>query len=86
MIRRAKESPSRALIVGTEVDILSGMQKVAPGKELIPASSIMACPDMKMITAEKVKRAIREKGPVVKVDEKVAEGARRALEKRIEIS
>lgn len=86
MIKRAKESPSKTIIVGTEVGILFRMRRIAPAKEFIPASTIMACPDMKMINVEKVKRAIRERGPVVKVDEKIAENARKALERMMEVS
>lgn len=86
MIKRVRESPSRTIIVGTEVGILYRMSKEAPDKRLIPASNIMACPDMKMITADKIRRAIERGGPVVTVERKVAERARKALERMIEVS
>jgi len=86
MIRRVRESPARTLIVGTEIGILSRMAREAPDKELIPASNFLTCPDMKMITADKVRKAIAERGPIVRVDDKVADGARRALQRMMEVS
>ncbi|HOV68687.1 MAG TPA: quinolinate synthase NadA [Methanoregulaceae archaeon] len=85
MIRRAQETDAATVIVGTEVSILYRMRKVAPDKILVPASALMSCADMRMITLDLVEEAVRTRTPVVRVDPSVATGARRALERMLEV-
>lgn len=73
------------MIVGTEVSILYRMRKVAPDKVLVPASALMSCADMRMITLDLVEEAVRTRSPVVRVDPAVAAGARRALERMLAV-
>jgi quinolinate synthase len=54
MMKRARESDSRAFVIGTEVGILHRLRKENPGKTFIPASRRAVCPNMKTITLEKV--------------------------------
>ncbi|HED01058.1 MAG TPA: quinolinate synthase NadA [Proteobacteria bacterium] len=86
LIRHIKETSAKTIIVGTEIGIISRMKRESPEKNIVPASKYLVCPDMKMITVEKLARAIEQKGPIVHVNEGVCEGARRALEKMIELS
>ena len=86
MIQHIKETSAKTIIVGTEMGIISRMKRESPGKNIIPASQYLVCPDMKMITAEKVLKAIEQKGPIVHVDENFCQGARRALERMFELS
>jgi quinolinate synthase len=86
MIRHVQETPAATVIVGTEVSILHRMRKVAPDKVLVPASPLMACADMRMITLDLVEEAVRIRNPVVRVDPTVADGARRALERMLAVS
>jgi quinolinate synthase len=85
MIRRVRETPATTVIVGTEVSILYRMRKLAPEKVLVPASALMSCADMRMITLDLVEEAVRTRTPVVHVDPAVAAGARRALERMLEV-
>ncbi len=66
--------------------IISRMKRESPEKNIIPASKYLVCPDMKMITAEKVIKTMEQKGPIVHVDEDVCQGARKALEGMFELS
>ncbi len=86
MIRRVRETDAATVIVGTEVSILHRMRKVAPDKVLVPASPLMSCADMRMITLDLVEEAVRTRTPVVRVDPPVAAGARRALERMLEVA
>jgi len=86
LIQHIKETSAKTIIVGTEMGIISRMKRESPGKDIIPASRYLVCPDMKMITAEKVLKAIEQKGPIIHVDEDVCQGARKALEKMLELS
>ena len=86
LIQHIKETGVRTIIVGTEMGIISRMKRESLEKDIIPASKYLVCPDMKMITAEKVLRAIERKGPIVHVDEDVCKSARKALERMFELS
>lgn len=86
LIRHIKETGAKTIIVGTEIGIISRMKRESPEKNIVPASKYLVCPDMKMITVEKLARAMEQKGPIVHVNEGVCEGARRALEKMLELS
>jgi quinolinate synthase len=86
MIRRVQETPAMTVIVGTEVSILHRMRALAPEKTFVPASALMSCADMRMITLDLVEEAVRARAPVVRVDPEVAVGARRALERMLEVS
>jgi len=85
MIRRVQETDAATVIVGTEVSILYRMRKLAPEKALVPASALMSCADMRMITLDLVEEAMRTRAPVVRVDPAVEAGARRALERMLEV-
>jgi quinolinate synthase len=85
MIRRVQETDAATVIVGTEVSILYRMRKLAPEKVLVPASALMSCADMRMITLDLVEEAVRTRSPVIRVDPAVEAGARRALERMLEV-
>jgi quinolinate synthase len=85
MVRFVAGKNFRTVIVGTEPGIIPRMRQVSPKTRFIPASSFSTCPDMKMITLAKIKQAIMNEGPVVTIDPLVAPGARRALERMMEV-
>jgi quinolinate synthase len=85
MLRQVQETDATTVIVGTDLSILPRMRRLAPHKILVPASHLMSCPDMRMITLDLVEEAVRTRAPVVRVDPRVAAGARRALERMLEV-
>lgn len=85
MIKRAGESDSRKFVVATEVGILHRLRKEHPEKEFLPISNEMSCMYMKMITLEKLHRALQDDVYHVTVDEQVADRARRSIERMISI-
>jgi quinolinate synthase len=85
MLRRARENDATTVIVGTDVAILHRMRRQVPHKILVPASHLMSCADMRMITLESVREAVRTRGPVVSVDPAVTAGARRSLERMLAV-
>ncbi len=85
MVRRAAASPAKEFIVATEVGILHRMRKLAPEKTFIPASAEATCQFMKRITLEKVYRSLRDMVYPVKVPEEIAQRARGAIERMVEI-
>jgi len=85
MLDYARNSPKESFIVATEVGILHRLQKENPSKRFVPAAEDAICPFMKMITLEKVHRALRDDVYPIEVEPKVAARARRAIERMIEI-
>ncbi len=86
ILRWVNELPDTMMIIGTEIGIIERMQKDHPEKMIVPGARHSFCPDMKMITVEKVQKALKSKSPVVSVPPGVREGAKRALERMLEVS
>ncbi|MDD3642783.1 MAG: quinolinate synthase NadA, partial [Candidatus Krumholzibacteria bacterium] len=86
MIRYAGESEAGVFIVGTEVGMCYRLSKLYPEKTFIPASGAAVCPNMKKITLEKVLRSLETLEPVVTVPGDIADAARGAIERMMEIS
>ena len=83
MVKAARELGANEYVVATEVGLLHRLAKL--GVEAHPASPYAVCPDMKKITLESIVRAVLEGRGVVRVDPKVAEMARRAVERTFEL-
>ena len=86
MIRYAGESDATTFIVGTEAGMCYRLATLYPGKKFIPASPHALCPNMKKITLEKVLRSLETLEPVVAVPRGIADAARGAIERMIEIT
>ncbi len=86
ILRHCVESDKGSFIIGTEIGILHTLAKRAPGKVFHPATPIADCPNMKLITLEKVFWALRDLEDRVVVPEDIAGRARGALERMVEIA
>jgi quinolinate synthase len=86
MLARAKASPCRRFIVATEVGMVERLKRDCPDREFIPALPSAICREMKLNTLEKLYLALRDEKYVVRVPPPVAEKARKAIEKMMEIS
>jgi len=85
MRRFARQTDAREIIVGTEIGILHRLRKENPGKKFIPATKQAVCPDMKLITLEKVLWSLEEMAPEVKVPEEIRLRAKSAVDKMLEV-
>ncbi len=72
------------LIVGTEIGMIHRLRKENPGKRLIPISKQAVCPNMKLITLEKILWALQEMSPQVKVPEGIRLRAKAAVDRMLE--
>jgi quinolinate synthase len=86
MIRYARRPDVAELIVGTEPGIIHRLEKENPGKKLIAVSEMATCPNMKLITLEKVCWALEALKPEVKVAEDIRVRARMAVDRMLEVS
>jgi len=84
MCRYARRDEVKEMVVGTEVGIIHRLRKENPGKRFIPVSEQAICPDMKLITLEKVLRSLEEMSPEVKVPEEIRLKAKAAVDKILE--
>ena len=85
MCRFANQTEASIIIVGTEVGIIHRLSKENPGKQFIPASERAVCPNMKLITLEKILWALEDMVPVVVVPEEVRLRAKTAVDRMLEI-
>jgi len=84
MCRYAQRDEVREMIVGTELGIIHRLKKENPGKRFIPVSEQAICPDMKLITLEKVLRSLEEMSSEVKVPEEIRLRAKAAVDRMLE--
>ncbi len=85
MVRYARESDARVIIVGTEVGLLYRLREENPDKEFLPVTPAAVCPNMKRIMPEKVLWALEELKYEVKVPEAVRGQAKRALDRMLSV-
>lgn len=86
MIKRARESNARTFIIATEIGLLHRLKKENPEKKFIPASPNAICQQMKKHTLEKLYTSLRDEKYEVKVPEKTAERARKAIERMFSLT
>jgi quinolinate synthase len=85
MCRYAQRDEVREMVVGTEQGIIHRLRKENPGKRFIPISEQAICPNMKLITLEKVLWSLEEMSPEVKVLEGIRLRAKAAVDKMLKI-
>ena len=96
MCKYARTSSALEIIVGTEVGLLYRLQKENPEKKFYPASRQAICPNMKLITLEKILWLLEnmnhlpqaKRGEVkyeVKVPEDIRTKAKKAVDRMLEV-
>ena len=86
MVRFAEGSPKDRFLVATETGILHRLAKEVPGKRFEAVSERAICRYMKMITLEKLRDSLRDRKHVVTVDPEIADRARGAIQRMVEIA
>jgi len=84
MTRFALATEATTVVVGTEIGLLHRLRKESPGKEFVPLLEAAVCPNMKLVTLERIAWSLEDMAPVVTVDEDVADRARLAVERMLE--
>ena len=86
MMNHVKNSKSNEFVIATETGILYKMKQQNPTKKFIPASENAECEYMKMITLDKVYNSLLNETTVITVPKEIADKARLAIERMLEIS
>ncbi len=84
MCRYARRDEVREMVVGTEMGLIHRLRKENPGKRFIPISEQAICPNMKLITLEKVLWSLEEMSPEVRVSQEIRLKAIAAVDKMLQ--
>jgi len=86
MLKHAKTAAGEdEYIIGTEAGFVHRLEKEVPGKKFHILSESGVCPNMKKTTVEKLLWCLEEMQTVIEVPHDVAAGARRAIDRMLEI-
>ena len=83
IIRRVGESNAREFIIGTEQGVLKAIREKAPDKIAYPLQEGNVCPNMKLMTPQKVLWALEDNEFEIKVSEETRIKAKEALDRML---
>ena len=83
IIRRVGESNAREFIIGTEQGVLKAIREKAPDKTAYPLQEGNVCPNMKLMTPQKVLWALEDNEFEIKVSEETRIKAKEALDRML---
>ena len=83
---REHKGTGATAIMATETGMLHPLRLAAPDVDFVAANEAASCRYMKMITLPKVRDALRDMAPVVKVPDAIAERARLPIERMVSIT
>ena len=83
MVRYARESSKKELVIGTEQGIIYRLKKENPAKKFYPVTEKALCENMKKITLEKVLWSLQDMKNIVRVDEQTAVKAKKAIDRML---
>lgn len=76
MVRFARETDAKEVIVAAEVGIVHHLQKVSPDKTFIAASELGECATMKLVNQETILWSLENLSPVIQIPEDIRERAK----------
>ena len=83
MLRYVKESPVQEFIIATELGILHRLTLENPSKKFYPPTEYTICPNMKIITLEKLAWSLEDMQYSIELPSDIIEKARGAIERMI---
>lgn len=83
MIARICNAEESEFIIGTESGILHRLSIDAAGKKLYPLAPPPVCPDMKKLSLEAIRDALRSNTPEIKLSADIIEKARKPIERML---
>ena len=86
MLKFINESDSEEFVIGTEIDMITRINSEIPGKKLYPLLEGAICETMKLHTLEKVRDALKNESPEVRVPQEVASKSLKAVQHMLDAS
>ncbi len=81
----AKESDHKEFIIGTENNIAVHLSNECPDKKFYTVTDTFVCPNMRYTTLENVLECCKGEGEQIELDEETRLGAKRCIDKMIEL-
>lgn len=81
----AKESDKEEFIIGTENNIAVHLSNECPDKKFYTVTDTFVCPNMRYTTLENVLECCKGEGEQIELDEETRIGAKRCIDKMIEL-
>ena len=85
MVKEAKETEKKQIVLGTEVGMTYRLKSENPGKEFFPAKDLAFCFNMKKIDLNKVLKSLEEMRYKVEVPPDISQKALGSIKKMIQI-
>jgi quinolinate synthase len=85
MLKFVAKATAKQYIVATEVGMIHALKKLKPDAEFFPASKRAVCPNMKLITLDKVIGSLQSMQYKVTVPEDIRIKAKKSLDRMIEV-
>jgi quinolinate synthase len=86
MIRHVSSSPKKTFLIGTEVDMVTRLRRENPDKIIYPLLDEAICENMKLHTLQKVKESLVDEKYPVTVPSEIADQARTAVERMLQVN
>jgi len=86
MIAHVKESDNDEFIIGTEIDLITRLNREIPNKKFYPLLDEAICKTMKLHSLEKVKNTLINEGFEIYVPEDIAKKSLKAVQRMIDVS
>lgn len=85
MVKEARRSSKKEIIIGTESGVIYRLEKENPGKNFYPSLNTAICYNMKKINLLKVLNSLENMVHKVEVPAEISQRARRAIERMIRV-
>lgn len=86
IINYVNSSKNEEFIIATETGVFHQIEKISPDKKIYPASPSQICPDMKLVTLEKIVNVLKhQKNQIILSDETLSE-SNLPLKKMLELA
>ncbi len=85
MAREVQASDRKEVIVGTELGMIHRLSRENPDKTFIPACASCDCANMKVNSLEKILWSLEDMSPEIRLSPEVIAGARKALDRMLEV-
>lgn len=83
MLSFVRNSPETNFVIGTEIGILHRLHKENPTKNFFPLDPNPICADMKKITLESIRNALRDLSPQIELDDNTIQAARAPIDRML---
>ena len=86
MLKFIEESENEEFVIGTEIDMITRINSEIPGKKLYPMLEGAICETMKLHTLEKVRDALKNEAPEIKLPSDIASKSLKAVQHMLDAS